>query len=341
MSNRVFTAFLVLCLAALACNLPSSNGVAGQTTQPATEVATEIVLQTDTPVSIVETPTETATPTQTSTQPAPEPHAATATNTSLPCNQASFVSDVTIPDGAEIEINKSFTKTWRLKNVGTCAWTSGYALVFENGDQMGGPASQALTNATVAPNETLDVSVALVAPNAVGTYHGNWKIREPGGTLFGLSTGAFWVEIKAVPQAPPPIPNWPVYKQGSSGPEVYAIQYLLRLHGQNPSPDGIFGPQTLNAVTAFQTQEGLTADGIVSAKTWNALIKGATVSQGDTGEVVRAVQILLKDKFGFSITVDGVFGPNTAAAVNDFQDQYSLATDRIVGSKTWQALIGY
>jgi len=41
-----------------------------------------------------------------------------------PCNLASFVSDVTIPDNTSIELNDTSPRLWRLKNVGSCTWTS-------------------------------------------------------------------------------------------------------------------------------------------------------------------------------------------------------------------------
>ena len=144
-------------------------------------------------------------------------------------------------------------------------------------------------------------------------------------------------------QTPPPasIPDWPIYKQGSQGPEVYAIQHLLRFHGQNLTPDGVFGNQTRSAVTSFQTAQNLAVDGIVGPQTWAALIKGAQVSQGSNGQAVRAVQVLLRNKYGYGITVDGDFGPQTASAVKDFQSTHNLSVDGIVGPNTWQALVAY
>jgi hypothetical protein len=44
------------------------------------------------------------------------------------CDAAAFVSDVTYPDGSDVTLGSTFTKIWRLKNVGTCTWTL-YALV--------------------------------------------------------------------------------------------------------------------------------------------------------------------------------------------------------------------
>ena len=55
------------------------------------------------------------------------------------CDWAQFVADVTVPDGTTFAANQTFTKTWRLKNIGFCTWTTSYALVFDSGNSMGGP----------------------------------------------------------------------------------------------------------------------------------------------------------------------------------------------------------
>jgi peptidoglycan hydrolase-like protein with peptidoglycan-binding domain len=62
------------------------------------------------------------------------------------------------------------------------------------------------------------------------------------------------------------------------------------------------------------------------------------VQEGDTGENVRSVQYLL-DAHGFSLTVDGIFGPLTKAAVEKFQSDHHLGVDGIVGPQTWPVLI--
>jgi peptidoglycan hydrolase-like protein with peptidoglycan-binding domain len=139
---------------------------------------------------------------------------------------------------------------------------------------------------------------------------------------------------------PPPLPPWPVFQYGSQGSEVYAIQYLLRAHGYSLTADGIYGPNTRSSVQQFQGASGLTADGIVGPNTWNALISGYSVSKGSSGEAVRAVQQLLVDKFGYGLTIDGVFGTNTDVAVHNFQSSHGLIVDGIVGKKTWKMLIG-
>ena len=62
------------------------------------------------------------------------------------------------------------------------------------------------------------------------------------------------------------------------------------------------------------------------------------VRQGDRDHPVRTLQDLLRER-GHSVTVDGIFGPRTDAAVRDFQRAKSLIVDGIVGPQTWGALI--
>jgi hypothetical protein len=142
----------------------------------------------------------------------PEPNTATPTPTisptSLPtgtpvvnlCDRAAFVEDVTIPDGTEIEAGSDFTKTWLLRNDGTCTWTVAYQVVFSSGDQMGGPNSKQLSSEPVAPGETVRISVNLTAPEEPGSYLGNWVLQNTAGSRFGIgpTNSPFWVDITVV-----------------------------------------------------------------------------------------------------------------------------------------------
>ncbi len=61
-------------------------------------------------------------------------------------------------------------------------------------------------------------------------------------------------------------------KLGSVGEEVKELQFLLISHGFTQIiPDGSFGPKTQKAVKDFQSERGLTPDGIVENKTWEKL----------------------------------------------------------------------
>jgi hypothetical protein len=125
------------------------------------------------------------------------------------CDRAHFVSDVTVPDGTVFAPGQTFTKTWRLKNTGKCTWTTGYSLVFSAGDQMGGPSPISLPSA-VAPNQTIDLSVNLTAPNDAGSYRGYWLLKNPSGGVFGigvLGNKPFWLAINVAGTPPPSSAN--------------------------------------------------------------------------------------------------------------------------------------
>ena len=62
------------------------------------------------------------------------------------------------------------------------------------------------------------------------------------------------------------------------------------------------------------------------------------VRKGDQNHPVKTLQYLLRAR-GHTVTVDGIFGPKTDAAVRAFQQQKGLAVDGIVGPNTWGALI--
>lgn len=110
-----------------------------------------------------------------------------------PCDKATFVRDVTIPDGDTLPPATPFTKTWELRNDGSCIWNSLYSLVFGNdGNAMNGPASKPLIpSGTVVPGQSVQVSVDLIAPATAGKYKAIWKIRNPQNNLFAQ----FWVDI--------------------------------------------------------------------------------------------------------------------------------------------------
>ena len=111
------------------------------------------------------------------------------------CDAAQFIADVTIPDGTYIDAGATFVKTWRLKNIGTCTWTTNYSLVFVSGVQMGGQSPTPFPY-NVPPGGMVDLTVTLTAPTAVGTYRGYWELANASGTLFGLGSNhssPFWV----------------------------------------------------------------------------------------------------------------------------------------------------
>jgi hypothetical protein len=119
------------------------------------------------------------------------------------CDRATFVGDVTIQDNTVLRLNQPFTKTWRLRNDGTCGWTTGYKMVFVSGDQMGAPAAVALPH-NVAAGQTLDVSVSFTAPELAGHYQGYWQLQTADGKNFGVgksATDQLWVKVRVIEPA--------------------------------------------------------------------------------------------------------------------------------------------
>lgn len=204
----IFVFALTLLVAFSACNMPSKV-VPTATLNPGTQVALTLTANAEiNPPTATYTPemaataTNTPEPTWTFTpQPTTTNTPLPPTSTSIPCNLAQFVKDVTIPDNTQFDPGEAFTKTWRLKNIGSCQWNSGYDIVFSSGDSMGGPAAVQLTTGSVPTGGTVDVSVNLVAPDDPDTYRGNWKLRDDNDQIFGISStssGEFWVQIKVV-----------------------------------------------------------------------------------------------------------------------------------------------
>ena len=208
---KFLAVFLLFVFAMLACNFPNKNPTATRDSELVYTVAARTLEAEMTQIAIEGSPTLIASttplplagtntpslPTQTLVLPtnAPTP---SPTATSIPCDKVEFVEDVTIEDGTEVSAGEPFKKIWRLKNTGSCTWTSSYDLVFDGGTQMGAADAQQLTTETVAPDQEIDIAVSLVAPDDPGKYRANFKFRNPSGTVFGLgeNSNPFWVEIR-------------------------------------------------------------------------------------------------------------------------------------------------
>ena len=138
----------------------------------------------------------------------------------------------------------------------------------------------------------------------------------------------------------------PTIAEGDSGAAVRWLQRALR---RTPDPaiviDGVFGPQVTAAVKAFQSGAGLTPDGVVGPKTWNALPEGGpmpTLHLGASGDVVKSLQTVLTNGApgAWAVTpgaLDGAFGPGTQASVKAFQAWAGVNADGVVGDATWSA----
>lgn len=180
MYHKQLLKIIILLLLLSACNFPGANDETEQNPSATTQAE--------------QNPTNTITATS-SSQEEPGATSTTAASSSgaspTPVLQddATFSGDITIPDYTVMAPGESFTKTWRLRNTGESSWTTSYQLVFDDGDQMGGPDSLAFQE-PVLPGESVDISVDLTAPDDAGEYTGFWMLRNTAGDLFGVGEDA-------------------------------------------------------------------------------------------------------------------------------------------------------
>ena len=135
--------------------------------------------------------------------------------------------------------------------------------------------------------------------------------------------------------------SWPLTVKGHSGSRVYALQYLLKYRGYSPGTvDGKFGTNTYNAARNFQRSRGLVVDGKVGTNTWSKLI--ATFRKGSSNNAVRAIQYLLRYRYGYTAVgnVDGIYGTKTYDCSKNFQSKAGISADGVVGQNTWRYLLG-
>ncbi len=210
MKKSIFpiTLLLIFSLILVGCNLPTQetpesqvdllNTAAAQTVQAQ---QTLIAQPTEVPPTQETLPTETLEETETDTPTEPPAPTSTPTLAATPtsqakCDQAGFVSE-TVPDGSDFNPGQAFTKTWTLKNTGSCTWNADYDVVFFSGNALGAPAAKPLTSGTVSPGQQITISLELQAPLTAGTHRGDFKLRNAGGVLFGIGDkdGPFWVKI--------------------------------------------------------------------------------------------------------------------------------------------------
>ena len=111
-----------------------------------------------------------------------------------------FVDDLSYEDEdlsnfPDIDPGESFQKGWRIKNTGSCTWTSAYFIKYVHGSD---PAAQMQGQPTaiqgeVEPGKAYDLYVSLVAPEVAGRYVGYWQMFNDNNQAFGQT---IWVAVE-------------------------------------------------------------------------------------------------------------------------------------------------
>ena len=235
---------------------------------------------------------------------------------------------------------------------------------------------------------TVDGKFGRASVNALKSFQTNNKLTSDGiagkttyAKLFSTEAVPFAAETPTPTAAPTAVPTatptqaasaWTTLRQGSTGTEVKQLQEnLIQLGYLSGKVDGSYGEKTAEAVTAFQKNNSLKADGVAGSATLKLLYGGnakeapakatatpkptatpkataaptpsgtaalSTMRRGSTGAEVRTLQARLIELGYLTGKADGVYGKKTASAVMAFQKDYKLTADGIAGKKTLQKL---
>jgi len=141
----------------------------------------------DTPsATVTQIPSPTPSPTEEVLPSATPTIQDSATPTQPSCtNIAEFEKHLSISDGSVLESNNLYAKVWRVKNIGTCTWTTDYKLVFINGDENLNQTDLSLPE-EVSPGDSVELKINFATPEEGATYIGNWMLASETGMVFGV-----------------------------------------------------------------------------------------------------------------------------------------------------------
>lgn len=122
-------------------------------------------------------------------------------DTGKKCLQFDFLGDVNIPVGTVLKPGTTFSKTWQVRNTGTCEWTVEFDLVMSGGEAFGSN-KRADIKQVVWPGDVVELTIPnLVAPMTPGTYYSYWMVSAPDGARVGYGPNQQWglgiqIEVK-------------------------------------------------------------------------------------------------------------------------------------------------
>ena len=240
MRRNLLAIFLVLVLMISACGAQAPLETATPT-QAESQLTTPTPTATEAPSTASETPPAQVSATSTPITPIP-------TNSSDCINSAAFVADVTVPDRSEIAAGTTFKKTWRIRNTGTCIWGPDYSLSHYSEERM--LAQSPIPLQVTYPNQTTELSLDLIAPNATGTHRGYFVIKNPAGLIMKIDNDSrLWVIINVT---------------------VTATSAATTAAGSITSTASSGGDGLANAACAFTTDQTKVTDVIITLNAYRA-----------------------------------------------------------------------
>jgi len=166
-----------------------------------------------------------------------------------------FVDDLTYDDNdlsdlPELDPGEAFSKGWRIRNTGTCDWTSDYYADFVRGDRLKGEVKD--IDGDVKPGQTYDLYIDFVAPKNPGEYVGFWQLHNGSEVPFGET---IWVAIEVpsdgpaeptkppdATETPPPEPTAPPEIWPTPSPEDELVDVIWYLEKYRPPDEAVTLP---------------------------------------------------------------------------------------------------
>jgi uncharacterized protein YkwD len=293
------------------------------------------------------TPTDIIPQTGGSATPAVTPTATGLASSSACTDAAIFVDDVTIPDYSHLDQRQTFTKTWRIKNNGTCAWTSSYSAVYSSGDHLGVKNSIALSD--TAPGATLDISTDMAAPASDGIFKAFYQLEDPAGKPMTIDDGnTMWAIITVgkivVNASPTPLASLSTPHAASSSGGTGTTNCVTQANAS-------FVNQTLDLINTARSTNGLSALTLNTQLSSAAQLHSAdmacsgSLSHNGSDNSTPASRIAAAG-FSASISRENIYaqppqyGGNPQAAV-DWWMSDQIHRDAILNAQVTQVGIGY
>lgn len=149
-----------------------------------------------TPTAIVEQSTQTSLPPTATVIPAVSATAAVMPTSAA--DVAHFVSE-NYPDGTNVALGATFTKTWTLQNAGTTTWSTTYSFAMTGGayplgEPQGYPSVINLPH-EVKPGETVEFSANITAPKTDTVFELHYRLKNANGQFISGDGNDVWLKV--------------------------------------------------------------------------------------------------------------------------------------------------
>lgn len=228
------------------------------------------------------------------------------------CYGAAYVADVTVPDGTRFDKGKEFTKTWKVRNNGTCAWTADTELAFISGSQLSAPSTVKV--GALEPGREIEISVSMKTSDADGNFTGVWQLRNKDG-FYGDSLTVVIAAGEQTTVAPPvaPVGNIGSFEAGAH-------------------IDGFRRPDLMKYAglkwVKIQTYAGVDVSGAID----NAHAQGFKILLGIVGDKERVMDGVYQDEYAAAVAAMAAAGADAIEVWNEPNINREWPTGQVNGA---------